>query len=254
MKIKILNLNLLHGGVVYDHVINFIKDTHADIMTFQEAYGGFSPKYPKNFKTIGYLRELFPDYSYYFSPEVSVKNKVGKIDMGNLIFSKFPIIAKSTTFFDVPYGEYEYGAESGRTDFSNDPKNIQKVVLKTGLKNLNVFNMHGIWGFDGLDSPRRLKMSEKIINVIKNLDNVVLTGDFNVDEKSKTIGKIEKYLTNVFKGERVTSFNMKRKTNPSYGNTIVDFIFTSPNIQIIDHYTPQIDVSDHMPLVLLFEI
>ena len=116
--------------------------------------------------------------------------------------------------------------------------------------NLHVFNTHGVWGEDGNDNERRLAMGEMIIKAILGKEHVILGGDFNTDEKSQTIANIEQHLPNIFKGERTTSFNMRRK-NPAlnYSTGIVDFIFVSSDFKVISHASPDTDISDHLPLL-----
>ena len=47
---------------------------------------------------------------------------------------------------------------------------------------------------------------------------------------------------------------MKRKTDPGYAAAVVDMIFISKNIEVISHDCPQVDISDHLPLVCKFNI
>ena len=97
-------------------------------------------------------------------------------------------------------------------------------------------------------------MSKIIRDQIKDKENVILAGDFNVRPDTKTIHNIEKVLKNVFKDELVTTFNMKRKTNPGYATAVVDMIFISHNTAVVSHSCPPVDISDHLPLVCEFNI
>jgi endonuclease/exonuclease/phosphatase family metal-dependent hydrolase len=99
-------------------------------------------------------------------------------------------------------------------------------------------------------------MGELIAEQVKDLENVILAGDFNLFPSTKTVELIEDHLKNVFKNELTTSFNMKQKTNPNtnYATSVVDMIFVSKNIKVIQHYCPQVDISDHLPLVSVIEL
>ncbi|MBI3620307.1 hypothetical protein HY214_04160 [Candidatus Roizmanbacteria bacterium] len=92
-------------------------------------------------------------------------------------------------------------------------------------------------------------MSKVIIDEIKDKENIILAGDFNVKPKTKTITDIENYLVNVFKNELKSTFNMRQKTDPGYATAVVDMIFVSRNFKVAKHSCPDIDVSDHLPLV-----
>jgi len=100
-------------------------------------------------------------------------------------------------------------------------------------------------------------MSRRIVEQVKGVERVVLCGDFNVRPDTETIGMIEDELVNVFAGELETSFNLKRKDlekYPGYATAVVDMVFVSENIGVVDKKVPGVDVSDHLPLVVELEV
>ncbi|OGK08907.1 hypothetical protein A2767_06185 [Candidatus Roizmanbacteria bacterium RIFCSPHIGHO2_01_FULL_35_10] len=110
-------------------------------------------------------------------------------------------------------------------------------------------------------------MSRMIVNQIKDKENVILAGDTNVLPNTETINNLEKYLKNVFKDELTTTFNMKIKTPfvkeahyfseehlKGFAKAVVDMIFVSPNLKVVEHYQPKVDVSDHYPLAIVLEV
>ena len=92
-------------------------------------------------------------------------------------------------------------------------------------------------------------MAKVILEQTKGYKNVIIAGDTNATPNNQAIKDLESKFTNVFKGELTTTFNMKHKTLPGYATAVVDAIFVSPNINVTSHYCPNIDVSDHLPLV-----
>ncbi len=250
MVFKFINLNIWIGGKLLDSALDFLSKETADILTLQEACNGSRNELPKNERTIEILKNKL-NYKYSsFSKCFMDEATQGKVDRGNAILSRFPIINTNDVFYDRPYGIY---SENRPQDFSILPKTIQYAEIQINNKILNVFNTQGIWGLDGDDNERRLQMSRIILNQIKG-ENVILVGDFNVKPNTKTINNIEKVLKNVFKDELKTTFNMKRKTNPGYATAVVDMIFISKNIEIVNHACPRVDISDHLPLVCTFNI
>lgn len=251
MKIKFATLNIWEGGKLFDSVVSFIKKEKPDVIGLQEVRDGRDPKLEKRFRTLGiFKKELEYPYSV-FSPEFLNITSVGNVEEGNAIFSKFPIISKKVTFFDNLYGEFN---SKDSKHFELIPPILQHAVIELETFKLNIFNIHGIWGRDGKDNPRRLKMSKIIIDKIKDKENVILAGDFNVLPNAKTVRNIEKYLTNVFKDDLATTFNMKHKVEKGYATSVVDMVFMSRNIKILDHFCPEVDISDHFPLVCNLEI
>ena len=47
---------------------------------------------------------------------------------------------------------------------------------------------------------------------------------------------------------------MRRKINPGYATAVVDMVFASSRLKILDHQCPDVDISDHLPLVVKIEI
>jgi endonuclease/exonuclease/phosphatase family metal-dependent hydrolase len=249
MKIKFLNLNIWYGQLL-DSIVKFIKQENPDIISLQEVYDGkgMSPEWLNSWNIL--KKEL--DYKYTsFAPAFYIIEKGIKINQGQAILSKYPIIKEEVFFYDVPYGKFAFPAE----DFSLVPRNLQHVILEFQGEKLNVFNTQGIWGKNFLDNERRIKMSEKIIKQVKSKNHVILSGDFNVVPKTKTIQNIEKLLKNPFKDKINTTINLKRMNKTiNEEKSILDMVFVSQDIKISDSYCPSVDVSDHMPLVIVFEI
>lgn len=250
MQFKLVNLNVWLGGKLFDNLLKFLTAEQPDILTIQESYNG-TGELPREHRTVEILKsELALPYSS-FSACFQEEFKEGKLDRGNAVLSKFPIVSANHVFYDTPYGLY---SESKPEDFPFFPRTLQHAVIEAGRKDLNVFNTQGIWEEEGEDSDRRLKMSQTISDRIKERENVILAGDFNVQPNTKSIGNIEKHLVNVFKNELTTSFNMKRKTNPGYATAVVDMVFVSRDIKVLSHSAPSVDISDHLPLVCEFEL
>jgi endonuclease/exonuclease/phosphatase family metal-dependent hydrolase len=252
MKIKFLTLNILDGGKFFDNIVTFIKGENPDLIALQEVYKGGQTFDPVNLKTIDALKEKL-SYPYSaFSPTYFFTQNNKKIDAGNLLLSRYPLQPMETVFFDSRYEEFD---RATRNDWNKTPMGMQHVIAHIQPKLVDVFNIHGIWETHGKDTAERLKMSEAIVNEINNKEHIILAGDFNVRPDTGTISKIEEKLHNVFKGELTTSFNMKHKPQEGgFKNSVVDMIFVSNHIAVLEHHAPPVDISDHMPLVCTLEI
>lgn len=243
---------MLEGGKFFENIAAFLKKEKPDIAVFQEVHDGKDPSLPKNLQSMQMLQALFPGYQYYFSATHKDILPEGEFENGNAVFSRFPITKTETTFYNAPYDPH-YIYEDRKGDFSNDPCNIQHVTVSIENKPFHIFNTHGIWGFEGNDNPRRFRMSEVIISEIKGKSPAVLAGDFNTQPSAKAIKNIEQHMTNVFKDELVSTFNMRHKTLPGYATAVVDYIFVSPDISVRTKSCPEDDVSDHKPLIVTIE-
>lgn len=252
MKIKFLTLNIWLGGKLFDGMLSFLKKEDVDVVALQEAYNGSNPAWDRNFRSVEILKKEL-GYEYIsFSKCILDRRSFGKIEQGNVIFSKFPIISENSIFYDVPYQEK---SEETETDWREWPCNLQHVEILINDKKLDIFNTHGPWDLNGdVDNHRRLTMSRVIVEHIKDKEYVILAGDFNAKPQTQTIRNIEEHLQNVFKHELSSTFNMKQKTDPGYATAVVDMIFVSKNITVLEHFCPQVDVSDHLPLVVTLDI
>lgn len=255
MKVKFISLNVYEGGLLFDNIFKFLKQESPDIVVFQEVMDGKDKSLDRNIRTIEELKSFFTDWNFYFAPEFMLVDDGLKVEIGNAIFSKFPIMKSWLNDFGIPYGEFDVNPSNG--DFSTHPKNIQCCEVDIKGQIYTVCNLHGIWGLDGGDNPARLKMSDIIVEQIKDKERVLLAGDFNLKPNTQTIKNIEKYLTNVFKDELKSSFNLSRKNLekfPGYATVVVDMLFVSSDIELLTHSCPQVDVSDHLPLICEFEV
>lgn len=230
-----------------DNAIEFIKQENPDIVALQEVYNGSGTDLPKKYRSWEILKQSL-GYPYtHFAPAFCEAKDFGQIDQGNAILSKFPVVGSKITFFDVPYGSRV--ESSGAYEFT--PRNLQHVQLDLGSTRLNVFNTQGIWGRDGLDNKRRLAMAQIIAEELGNLQLTILAGDFNVFSNTQSIGFIENKLKNVFPDLK-TSFNMQHKPK-SFLPGVVDMVFISGDVSLKAQSCPQVNVSDHLPLLIEFE-
>lgn len=253
MKIKFVHLNVWGNGVIFNKAVNFLVKQRADIVNLQEVYDGHNPKLSPGFRGLDIFRKRLGLGYFFYAPTVNVKREGVWVLEGTAIFSRWPIICSATGFYGKPYDNRYPG---GFKNLPNKPRALQQATVDLGKnKQLNVFNTHGVWGLNGQDNPNRLRMSRFIVSQIKGQKKVILSGDFNVNEGTKSIKNIDRHLVNVFKGERQSSFNMKRKpVDSGYKNAVVDFVFTSKDIKVLKHQMPEVDVSDHYPLVCVFDV
>lgn len=252
MKVKVICLNLWHGGRLLDGALDFLRTEDADIVLLQEVYDGANPALERRLRSLIVLRETLDNTYYHFAPSDTDNLPEEKVVMGNAILSKFPIIKSDVTFFDLPYrDDYTDTPEN----WPDRPRNLQHVEITTPAGLLNVFNFHGVWDLDGDNfSPQRKQMSEVILKAIEGKKNVILAGDTNAKETNPALRAIEQHLTSVFGSERATSFNMRQKDNPGYATATVDHMYISPNIQVLSKQCPDVDISDHLPLIVELEI
>lgn len=248
MAVKLVCLNLWQGGNLFDEILTFLDKEDADIVALQEVYNGKEPHLAPKYRSIDALQErLHYPYSD-FAPAFLDNRQEGRIVQGNAVLSRFPISYRDVTFFNEPYREdYVEIPEN----FPICPRNLQHVVLDSPSGDINLYNFQGVWDMAGdRYSESRQKMSEVIVQATAGKSRVIVAGDTNATPGNQAIKNIEQHLHNIFEGELITTFNMRRKDNPGYATAVVDMIFISPDLQVLSHRCPDIDVSDHLPLVV----
>lgn len=257
MRLKLISLNIWNGGKLWDAALAFLKSENPDILALQEAQYTPDPFVTDpRYKT---LDALSPKLNLPYRISAPMFNWINAetstpVDMCTATLSRMTIIKSEAWFFSGQ--EYRHVGKEGEGDVSAYPHNLQYTLIQINEKKLHLLNVHGLWGTDGNDTPERLAMSAFILEKIGDKQPLILCGDFNTDATSRSIQNIGTKLHDVFGADnRITSFNMRRKPAESgYKTAVVDFIFTTPDITILSHRTPDVDVSDHLPLVLEFEI
>lgn len=261
MKVKILNLNVWIGGILWENIVDFLKTEDPDILMVQEIYNGDSSFSKIQYRSFTQLKEILGyEYALFaatFIEESDQRDDSGKfkeVVQGNAVYSKFPLSEVSNTFYDVAFGKRD---PDDASKYHVTPRYLQHVTANIENKNLHILNTQGIWGEHGNDTKRRLKMAEHILNEAGNNTPLVLAGDFNVNEKTKTVDKLRENFKSIFYDTMVSSFNLPRKDleyGPGYATSVVDMMFVSKDLKVISKRVPEVDVSDHKPLVCEVEI
>ncbi|HEY4525519.1 MAG TPA: endonuclease/exonuclease/phosphatase family protein [Candidatus Paceibacterota bacterium] len=253
MHLKLISLNLWWGGKLWDNIVDFLEREKPDILALQEVYESKEDRPEPYFKSIKKLQEALPYLTQaQFAPALQGLSQ-DKIDyvQGNAVLSKFPLRQKSVHFFDVAYGTLDYEG----ADFAYAPRNIQHVTADINGTDLNIFNLQGIWGKNPLDNERRMNMGKSIAELVAGKKRTVLCGDFNVDIRTQSVAQIEEAgLVNIFKGKINSSMNTLRRPEEIFSGIAPDMIFISPDIKLISADCPKVDISDHLPQIITFEI
>ncbi len=247
MKLKFVCLNAWEGGRLLDAAAAFIAREQPDILALQEAYDEPDDGHPPHHRSVSVLRQAgaFPYYN--FAPTY-IDIQSGNAVQGNAILSKFPIIETKNQFYVGQFGDFD---TSHKHDWPQAPRNLQSVTLRIDGQDCHVFNTQGIWGWDGLDNPARLQMGRFIAEAVAGQPNTILCGDFNVRPQTRTIAMIEERLTNVFGNthQPASTFNTRQKSDPVFAEAVVDMLFVSSDLEILSRQCPDVDVSDHLPLI-----
>lgn len=132
--------------------------------------------------------------------------------------------------------------------------------LMTDEGSLITTNIHGVSRpGDKLDSPGRIKLSEEIIDYLKDKKDIpqIICGDFNLlpFTKSAVIFEDAGYQ-NLIKEHRISTTRNELAWDRFLGNKqlFADYTFVSDKVEVKDFKVPNISISDHLPMILDFVV
>lgn len=236
MVLKIVTINVNHGGEQITELEQFIRQENPDITFIQEAYNSQDRNSEQRLQTVKLFKEWMEadDMAFlaaYHDGDVDV-------DRGNAIISRFPIVISGGMVFNSPYAViYD---ETSLGDWSDQPRVLQTASALIEGKQLHLINVHGIWDIHGKDSERRRLQSELILKLAKHKSPLIIAGDFNMNPDTQAIRLLEDKFIPVFDGELTTTFNMKKKSNPDFGRAVVDMMFVSEGITVVSKKCPML--------------
>ncbi len=265
MRLICLNVALFVSN--NEKVITFLKNQKPDIICLQEVAKSVDKSVYEKYISLDSINSATKQLMHsFYGPTSKMKDFKQKnfhkeenfyidlggfLEIGNYIKSKYKIINTSNIFIKNKYKEI--------TDWENWPGNEAKAVLVVDLElkngeKIRIINYHGIWTKEKIGNKETLNACRKINDLAKEVNYpVIIVGDFNLfpDTQSMRVFKDFQSLVDVYniKTTRPSSNELS-----SLKRNIVDYIFVSSGIKVTSFKVLDSDVSDHLPLILDFEI
>jgi hypothetical protein len=238
---RIIFFNIWHGQI-WTGLEKFLKEqsSKTDIFCFLEVnpklekklenlLGNFVAIYDKGIKTV-YLNGVIDGRGIFVKNGIEVEKsekqslfRVYPTDVGGFLYAKLNIRGK-VLFLGEVHGKASPGTK--------------------------------------MDTSVRIKQSEKIINFFNNKKGPkIIGGDFNLNPDTKSVALFEETgYRNLIKDFKIKS----TRNNISWENFkdvpgfvkqyFADYVFVSPDVKVKNFEVPYIEVSDHLPQILDFEI
>ena len=232
---KIMTFNTLHCLNYLENKIDFplfaktIKESDADVIGLNEIRDkGEDPDYEAQ---MSILSELSGYENYYFARAIYVHGK--KNPYGNGLLSKKKILSVE----NIPIPDPE-GRVAGKR---YETRCILKARLEGGV---TVLVTHF-----GLNPD---EMVNAVSTVMENLEDekCILMGDFNMTPDNKILAPIQNKMK-----DTASLFTEPKASFPSDKPEIkIDYIFVSPDVEVISANIPALVVSDHLPHVAEIKI
>jgi len=183
-----------------------------------------------------------------------------KLNSFNLHYSEKTGINNEQYFLGI-WVNKKYKVISHNDVFGNEKTLPQAQHLEVALdgKIINIINFHGLpKPGDKLDTPERIQASRILINYLQKLKGeIIFGGDFNLDPQSKSLLVFEilglKNLITKFKITNTRNEVVWRQF-PETKQYFSDYIFTTPTVLTSNLQVPYSEMSDHLPMILDWEI
>lgn len=254
---KILSLNTAHGQY-FSSLIPFVQReaSQTDIFCFQEIFFGQEAKFTDvKHARINIFEELckilpnFNAYTYkapatarHFYHELLPSGVRG----GIATFVNKKIKVKDSGGFRCyktdTFPGFDFGAK------------LTGNCLWVDIGGLTILSLHGIYQRDTnkADTPERIEQAKIIKEFMKTKNTQkILCGDFNLLPENKSLSILEEDMVNL-----IDKFKIKSTRSSYYkgDEKFADYMLVSPDIKVKKFEVPSSEASDHLPLVLDFEV
>ncbi len=259
---KLISLNAC-GGKFFKPLSEFIKShsNNTDVFCLQEIFSTTSlykqfADYRAN--VLEELLNLLPNFIYFFDPvheklDIKTNGVSFNLKHGLAIFVKKTI---QVLDYKAHFIYRDKVVNSLKKNYSDIPINIQLLSFLKNNKTFTIANFHGA-SFPGtkLDTHQRIRQSQTIVKLLSKKEGAkILTGDFNLLPETKSIKILETDMINL-----ISKFNIKRtrsNLSPFFGKPdfqkFADYTFISYDIVVKDFKVPEVEISDHLPMILEF--
>ncbi len=261
-EVKVLSLNVRNFDLynwtenkkTRDRIFHLIRSQKANIVCLQEFFNTTDPDH--DFKTLDTIMELDNRYKSHVEYTATVKNTE---HWGIATFTNYPVIGQGVINFeegsnniciytDVSIGYQNvriYNMHLASLGFGQDDYTYLESVVERN-ENPNVQGSKSVLKKMKLAYEKR---SNQVDLVREHMDKspypIILCGDFNDTPASYAYSQLVKGLQDSF----------KRKGN-GFGATYngklpylrIDYVFTDPTFEIVNHEVLRGDISDHHPI------
>lgn len=258
---KLLNLNV---GIKLDNndkVIDLLSKDNYDIVTLQEAMRKIDDTVFDKYNNSNIIKSKI-NYKYNFfgalwvaehheKNNIIIKDFGGLTEQGNEILSNYPITQASNIFYYKDYSIFRDITNFRKEDY---PRAFIDTIINIEGKELQIINVHGIRNKDKIGDERTISQSIAILSKVRKDIPCIIVGDFNLLPDVESIQMISKEMRNL-----INEYNIK-STRPTFndgldkGDLACDYIFVNDKVKVNDFKVLNNNASDHLPLILDFEI
>ncbi|WP_033543196.1 endonuclease/exonuclease/phosphatase family protein [Planococcus sp. CAU13] len=246
--IKVMSFNIAHGlgmdGITdLERTAAVIEDSRADIIGLQEVdrFFGERSSFMDQVEWLGQRLGLHTAYGAnldFASADAGKPNQ----QYGNAILSKYPI-TYSRNHHMTPVKQW-YG--------NDEQRGVLEAVIEIDNMAVTVFNAH----LSLKDEELKLSVDEILALTERSEFPCIVMGDFNAPPFYAPIRKMTRHFTDAFlkmkNGDAYTypsTYSYSKTGVDLKPVTRIDYIFLSPELEVVQTAAIPTDVSDHLPIV-----
>ncbi|KQB99764.1 endonuclease/exonuclease/phosphatase family protein [Pedobacter sp. Hv1] len=235
---------------VKEKMLNVVKEQNPDVICFQEFYTRFKGPYD----TVDSLMKLLNTSYYYFQPTMRSRTEA----IGLAIFSKHPIEDRGNIVFEPGSGNESIYVD---LNIKGNPLRIYNVHLQSISFEKEDYTY--IDKVKEMDAPK-VGSSKRIAKMLREAFKkrsaqvdlmkahmktcktpYLIAGDFNDTPASYAVTKMTDSLNNAFVKQ---GRGLGRTYNGKFPNFQIDYIATTPDIEITNYHIIEAKLSDHFPV------
>ncbi len=250
MRMKLLQWNIWFEEDI-KKVAKFIKAQKVDVICVQEL----SQNFPKNgnINTAEALGKwLGMNFVYKIGQREKIKNKIKWL--GNGIYSRYPIQHSRAKYIQTPHG-----VSQRFPDYARQGRIYIEADINVHGQTYTVGTTHAAFERSMKDTPRKKKEIKKILDIVaKKKARYIFAGDLNAEPQSTLIKGVKRYLKHTGPDFRFVTYTTKPhlKTYKDHAplQWRIDYVFATADIKIKRAKLVKTTVSDHLPIVVDFDI
>lgn len=254
MALKVIQVNIWHGRLL-GALLDFLRDEAPDVVTMQEVTGGMENEGPDaSVDTFAYLRDGL-GYQGALGIAHESNDRGVRTYCGNAVLVKGGVRSYRTIWLRAPRRGARWQPPHAQPHFPRFAIEADAVV---GGRSLRVLAVHGAWTREPTETPEKLRQARRLAAHLRSLGGVpfILGIDANMPPHSEVVRTLDAVACNAVRGSAIT-----RTTHPTIHTTaktkpvglLVDFIYTSSHFRVTEIDTPEVTVTDHLPVRAILE-
>ena len=240
--IKLVSLNVEKSRHI-DRGQSFLREVQPDVFCVQELYESAIPQIAATLSGAEYLYEPMTKRMREEPPEIQ----------GIAIFSRLAIQKHDIRYYKGTRDAVPDSIQSDPSTYGNTNRVVITCDVEKGGMMYRIATNHFAWTPDGKPDDVQREEIHLLLDILRDLDEFVLAGDFNAPRGGEIFGMLAaRYRDNVplrYKTSLDLSLHRAGKSRPQeLLNKMVDGIFSTPRYDVRDVELLS-GISDHCAIV-----